>query len=216
MIHNSQLSALCLTAMIAALLASGIQPFDRPTWLLEVFPVLIALPLLFATRHSFPLTSLLYLAICLHALILIYGGAYTYARVPLGYWLQDLFRLGRNPYDKIGHFAQGSVPTLIAREILLRARYLSSKAMTGFLALCVAMTVSACYELLEWAAALVLGQGAYEFLGTQGDAWDTQADMAYALLGAAIAWLFLAGIHDRQIQALERVFGQSGVAQPKL
>ena len=138
-----------------------------------------------------------------HALVLIGGGAYTYARVPAGFWVQDLFDLGRNPYDKLGHFMQGLVPALVAREILLRRGYLASRAMAGFLALCVAMAISACYELIEWWAALIMGQGADEFLGTQGDQWDTQSDMFLALLGASFALAFLARWQDRQIKKLD-------------
>jgi putative membrane protein len=189
--------------VISATVVSGIDPYDRPTWLLEVFPVLIAVPLLFATRRRFPLTLMLYVLIASHALILIAGGAYTYARVPLGLWLQDWLGLARNPYDKIGHFAQGLVPTIAAREILLRGKYLTSKPMAGFLSLSVAMMVSACYELTEWGVALAFGHGAFEFLGTQGDAWDTQSDMGYALLGAAFALLSLSRFHDRQMAALD-------------
>lgn len=188
----------------AALVVSGIQPYDRPTWLLEIFPVLIAAPILIATRRRFPLTGLLYALICLHAMILIYGGAYTYARVPLGYWLQDFFQLDRNPYDKIGHLAQGFVPALLAREILLHGKYLSSKGMTSFLSWCVALAVSACYELVEWGAALAWGDGAYEFLGTQGDSWDTQADIFYALVGASVALFGFSRFHDRQMAELDQ------------
>ncbi|MGR8932825.1 MAG: DUF2238 domain-containing protein [Gammaproteobacteria bacterium] len=190
--------------VVAALIISAIRPYDRPTWLLEVLPVLLAVPLLIATRRDFPLTALLYGLICLHAMILIYGAAYTYARVPFGYWLQDVLHLHRNPYDKIGHFAQGFVPALLAREILWRGRYLSSKGMTSFLSLCVALSVSACYELIEWGAALSLGQGADDFLGTQGDHWDTQEDMFFALLGASVALLGFARFHDRQMAETEQ------------
>jgi len=181
---------------------SGAQPYDRGTWLLEVAPVLIALPLLAMTYRRFPLTPMLYWLIFIHAAILILGGAYTYARVPLGYWMQDIFALSRNPYDKIGHFAQGFVPCLVARELLLRGRYLSSRAMTGFLCACVALAISACYELVEWWTALALGQGAVDFLGTQGDPWDTQSDMFMALLGALAALLGLSRWQDRQIDVL--------------
>jgi putative membrane protein len=148
------------------------------------------------------LTTLLYFLISLHALVLIYGGAYTYARVPLGFWLQDLFGFERNPYDRIGHFVQGFVPAMIAREILTRGRYVAGGLMLGFLSLCVALAFSAFYELIEWWAALAFGQGAHEFLGTQGDPWDTQADMFLALVGAALALALLSKIQDRQIQAL--------------
>jgi putative membrane protein len=188
--------------VLVALIVSGIKPYDRATWWMEVAPVLIAAPLLFATYQRFPLTTLLYFLICLHALVLIYGGAYTYARVPLGFWLQDLFGFERNPYDRIGHFMQGFVPAMVAREVLIRGRFVAGGKIVAFLSLCVALAVSAFYELIEWWAALALGQGADEFLGTQGDPWDTQADMFLALVGAALALLLLSRIQDRQIQAL--------------
>ena len=184
------------------LITSGIAPFDRATWWMEVAPVLIALPLLIHTRQRFPLSNLLYVLIALHAIVLIVGGTYTYARVPFGFWLQDLLSLSRNPYDKIGHFLQGLVPTLVAREILMRGAYVSGRKMTAFLCLCIAMAISACYELLEWATALWLGQGADDFLGTQGDPWDTQSDMFMALLGSSTALTLFAGWHDRQMQAI--------------
>jgi putative membrane protein len=193
-----------LLALGAALVASGWQPYDRLTWLMEVAPVLLVVPLLLATRRAYPLTSLLYALIFVHALILILGGAYTYARVPLGFWLQDLFELGRNPYDKIGHFAQGFVPAIAAREILLRGAFVRGRAMLAFLVICVVLAISASYELIEWAAALALGQGADEFLGTQGDPWDTQSDMFLALIGGTSALLFLSWPHDRQLARLRR------------
>ncbi|MDX9981568.1 MAG: DUF2238 domain-containing protein [Lentisphaeria bacterium] len=190
-------------AVLAALVWSGISPYDRTTWWLEVVPVLVAVPVLAATRRRFPLTDLLYLLIFLHALVLIFGGAYTYARVPLGFWLQDWLGLGRNPYDKIGHFMQGLVPALLAREILWRGKHVANRRMLGFLAVCVALAVSALYELVEWWAALALGQGAEEFLGTQGDPWDTQSDMFLALLGALAATICLGRLHDRRMRRLE-------------
>jgi putative membrane protein len=189
--------------VVAALAVSGIRPYDRATWLMEVAPVLMGLPLVILTHRRFPLTPLLFALLCLHALVLIWGGAYTYARVPLGFWMQDLFSLARNPYDKIGHFMQGLVPALLAREILLRGRHVSGKAMAAFLSVCIALAGSAFYELIEWWAALALGQGAEEFLGTQGDPWDTQSDMFLALIGAGLAMLALSPTHDRQIRALE-------------
>jgi putative membrane protein len=188
--------------LAVVLLGSAVRPFDRATWLMEVAPVLIAGPLLIATYRRFPLTSLLYALILLHGVILIAGGHYTYARVPFGFWLQDLFSLARNPYDKIGHFAQGLVPALVAREILLRGGYVSGRKMAAFLSLCVAMAISACYELIEWWAALALGQGAEEFLGTQGDPWDTQSDMFMALLGALAGLIALSWLQDRQVRRL--------------
>jgi putative membrane protein len=187
--------------VVAALAISGIAPYDRGTWLLEVAPVLIALPILAATRRRFPLTDLLYVLIALHALVLILGGAYTYARVPLGEWIQEHLHLLRNPYDRIGHFMQGFVPSLVAREILLRGGHVRGRRMAAFLSICVAMAVSASYELLEWAAALALGQGADEFLGTQGDPWDTQWDMFMALVGSLVAMLGFARLHDASLRA---------------
>ena len=189
-------------AVLVALVISGIKPYDRATWWMEVAPVLIAAPILAATYRHFPLTTLLYCLIAIHALVLILGGAYTYARVPLGFWLQDWFGFERNPYDRIGHFMQGFVPAILAREILLRTHSVRTKKMAAFLSVCVALAFSAFYELLEWWAALALGQGAHEFLGTQGDPWDTQADMFLALIGAASALVLLSRIHDRQVQAL--------------
>ena len=193
---------LAALGLLALLLVSGARPYDRATWWMEVAPVLIAAPILVATYSRYPLTSLLYALIIAHAVVLIVGGTYTYARVPLGFWLQDLFALDRNPYDKIGHFMQGFVPVMIVREILVRGRYVSGPRMTAFLCVCVALAISACYELIEWWAALALGQGADEFLGTQGYQWDTQSDMFYALIGAIIALAALSRLHDRQLSAL--------------
>jgi len=198
---DRQLLAMGL-AVLAALIVSGIKPYDRVTWILEVAPVLIALPVLFLTRVRFPLTPLLYAVICVHCLVLVLGGAYTYARVPPGFWLQDLFDLSRNPYDKIGHFMQGVTPALLAREIFMRGGHLSGAKMAAFLAVCVALAVSAVYEMIEWWAALALGQGADEFLGTQGDNWDTQSDMFLAMLGAVAALALFSRLQDRQMQAL--------------
>ena len=188
--------------VLGALAVSGIAPYDRATWWMEVLPAMIAVVVLFATRHSYPLTTLLYVLIAVHCLVLIYGGAYTYARVPLGFWLQDLFGAARNPYDKIGHFMQGFVPVMIAREILLRGGYVRGPRMAAFVCICIALAVSSVYELVEWWAALILGQGAEEFLGTQGDQWDTQSDMFMALIGACSALALLSRLHDRQLAAL--------------
>ncbi|MER5168607.1 DUF2238 domain-containing protein [Serratia ureilytica] len=189
--------------LLAALIHSGISPYDRTTWLMEVAPVLIVLPLLWLTHRRYPLTPLLYTLIFFHALILIFGGMYSYARVPLGFEVQQWLDLGRNPYDKLGHFFQGLVPALAAREILLRGGYVRGRKMLGFVVSCIALAISAVYELIEWWAALALGQGADEFLGTQGDPWDTQSDMFCALLGAiAGQWLF-GGWQDRQLRRLK-------------
>ena len=189
----------CIAIVLVALVASGIHPYDRTTWMLEVAPVFIAAPVLFATYRRFPLTDLLYVLIAVHALVLIAGGAYTYARVPFGFWLQEWLGLQRNPYDRIGHLMQGIVPALVAREILLRGGYVAGRRMAAFLSVCVALAVSASYELIEWWSALALGQGADEFLGTQGDPWDTQEDMFCALIGATAAVLLLARLQDRQV-----------------
>jgi putative membrane protein len=189
--------------VVALLAISGVRPYDRPTWLMEVAPVIIALPLMWATYRRFPLTTLLYVFIFLHAGVLILGGAYTYARVPLGFELQDILNLHRNPYDRIGHFFQGLVPALVAREILIRGNYIRGKGMLAFIVVCIVLAISATYELIEWAAAVAMGQGAVDFLGTQGDPWDTQSDMFCALIGAIACLLFLARMHDRQIARLE-------------
>lgn len=199
-----RISLLCLgTAILAILLViSGIQPFDRTTWWLEVTPVLIAIPLLFVTYKTFPLTHLLYVLIFCHAIVLIVGGAYSYARVPFGFEIAQWFDLDRNPYDKIGHFMQGFVPAIVAREILIRNHILAKGKMLSFIVICIVLAISATYELIEWAAALLLGQGAEEFLGTQGDEWDTQSDMFFALIGSIMALLLLSKWHDRQIANL--------------
>lgn len=181
------------------LIASGWSPFDRTTWWLEVIPCFIGLAVMWATRTKLPLTDLLYTLILIHGLILMLGGAYTYARVPLGFWMQDWFGFGRNNYDKIGHFAQGFVPAIIARELLIRKWKIPQRGLVAFLAISICLAFSAFYELVEWWAALGLGQGADEFLGTQGDPWDTQSDMFMALVGAIAALVTLGKWHDRQI-----------------
>lgn len=189
-------------ALVAALIASGLAPHDRATWAMEVAPVVILLPLLWATRRNYPLTPLLYTLIFVHALVLMLGGIYTYARVPLGFALQDLLHLQRNPYDRIGHLFQGLVPALAAREVLLRGAYVRGRTMLAFIVVCIVLAVSASYELVEWAAAVSLGQGADAFLGTQGDPWDTQSDMLCALIGAIVCLLVLSRWHDRQLVRL--------------
>lgn len=200
----SQKLMLCCAAFILMLILiiSGIHPFDRGTWVMEVLPVLIIVPLLIYTYKTFPLTNLLYSLIFLHAMVLIVGGAYTYARVPLGFEIAQWFSLDRNPYDKIGHFMQGFVPAIAAREILIRHQILAKGKMLSFIVICIVLAISATYELIEWAAALALGQGAQEFLGTQGYEWDTQSDMFFALIGVITALLLLSKWHDRQIAKL--------------
>lgn len=189
-------------AFIVLLVISGLHPYDRATWWMEVLPAIIALPILVFTYQRFPLTTLLYVCIFIHATILMMGGAYTYARVPLGFELQDVLHLSRNPYDKIGHLFQGFVPALVAREVFIRGDYVRGKRMLAFLVVCVVLAISATYEFIEWGAALAMGQGADEFLGTQGDPWDTQSDMFCALIGSIVALVFFSGIHDRQLRSV--------------
>ncbi|MBK8177358.1 MAG: DUF2238 domain-containing protein [Planctomycetes bacterium] len=186
------------------LLWSGWQPRDRMTWWMEVAPVLLAAPILFATRKRFPLTTLAALLIAIHAVILIVGGRYTYAEVPAGFWVRDALGLERNPYDRLGHFAQGFVPALIAREILLRKSPLRPGGWLFFLVSCVCLAISAIYEFVEWWAALLSGEAADAFLGLQGDVWDTQWDMLTALIGALAAQVLLSRLHDRQLAGLGR------------
>jgi putative membrane protein len=169
---------------------------------MEVAPIFIVAPILVFSAGRFPLTSLLYVLIALHAIILMVGGAYTYARVPLGFWVQDAFHLSRNPYDKLGHFAQGFVPALVAREIFIRQGIVRAGRWPAVLAIAIALSVSLIYELIEWGAAVAMGQGADAFLGTQGDPWDTQSDMGMAFLGAVVAMVLFTRWQDRQIAAL--------------
>lgn len=189
----------------SALLWSGINPKDPLIWLLEVAPALIGLMILLATRHTFPLTRIAYSLILLHSLILMIGGHYTYSEVPLFDWLKQAFHLERNHYDKIGHFAQGFVPAVLAREILIRKTVIAGRAWLNFLVICICLSISAVYELLEWGVALISEEAAESFLGTQGYVWDTQSDMAFALVGAITAILFMSRLHDRQIDALMRI-----------
>lgn len=181
------------------LIASGIRPTDRPTWLLEVAPVIVAIPLLVLTWKRFPLTKLLYRLIFLHGCILMLGGHHTYAQVPIGDWLREAFGLARNHYDRLGHFAQGFMPAILAREILLRRTPLTPGGWLFLICTCIPLAFSAFYEMLEWWAAVALGRGADAFLGTQGDSWDTQWDMFFALLGALSAQLLLGRRHTREL-----------------
>lgn len=195
-------------AMVAAvsvlLLWSGVDPFDRATWWLEVAPVLVVVPLLIATSQRFPLTPLLYALVGMHAAILMLGGHYSYARVPAGFWVQDLFDLSRNHYDRLGHFAQGFVPAIAVREVLLRTSPLRGSRWLPVLTVASCLAISACYEFLEWWTALVAGVAAEAFLATQGDVWDTQWDMFLAVTGAIAALVTLARVHDRALDRLLR------------
>lgn len=191
-----------LVLFFAVLAWSAIHPHDRLTWWLEVAPALVALVILSATRRTFPLTPLLYLLILAHCIVLMVGGHYTYAEVPAGDWVRDLMGGTRNNYDKLGHFAQGFVPAMVAREVLIRLRVVQRRGWLGFLVVCVCLAFSAFYELIEWWAALLSATAAESFLGTQGYVWDTQSDMLWALLGAVSALLLLSRLHDRQLVSL--------------
>jgi putative membrane protein len=196
-----------LFAVLAVLVWSGIGPYDRVTWILEVSPTFVGLIVLLATWRRFRFTDLTLTLIALHMILLCVGGKYTYARVPLGDWVKDALHLARNHYDRVGHLAQGFVPALIAREILLRLHVVARRAWVPFLVVSICLGISAVYELLEWVAALVSREASESFLGTQGDNWDTQADMAWALAGAVAALLLFTRWQDRQIRALESTGG---------
>lgn len=193
-----------LAVVVAVILWSGIAPKDRMTWWLEVSPALIGLAALAVLRKKFRFTPLLQTLIALHMILLAVGGHYTYAEVPLGDWIRDALNLGRNHYDRLGHFAQGFVPALIAREVILRREIVPVRRWIGFFAVCTAMTISALYELIEWIAAAIYGQNADAFLGGQGDVWDTQKDMACALVGAVCALVFFSRWQDQQLNPKSR------------
>ncbi len=194
--------ALWLGTFFAVLVWSGINPKDQFTWLLEVFPALIGFVVLAFTWKRFRLTPLAYWLILIHSIILMVGGHYTYAEVPVGDWISELFGWSRNNYDKLGHFAQGFIPAILAREILIRKQVVNGRYWLNFLVVCFCLGFSAFYELVEWWAALLSGDSATAFLGTQGYQWDTQSDMWYALMGAVSALLLLAKWHDRQLERL--------------
>lgn len=193
-----------LIIFLSVLIWSGINPQDQLTWLLEVAPALIGLIILARTYRSFQLTSLVYLLILIHCIILMVGGHYTYAHVPFFDDLKSVFGFSRNHYDKLGHFAQGFVPALIAREIIIRKSIIQDRSWRAFFIICFCLAFSAFYELIEWWVALVIGAGADAFLGTQGYVWDTQSDMAAALIGAMLGLITLGGFHDRQLAALHK------------
>lgn len=198
---DGRLQAAWVAIFVAVLLWSGIDPHDYPTWLLEVTPALIAAAVLWFTRERFPLTRLTYILILIHCIILMVGGHYTYAEVPLGDWVRDAFGQSRNNYDKLGHLAQGFVPAIVAREILIRNKVVNYPAWRDVLIVCTCLAISAAYELLEWWVALLSAEAADAFLGTQGYEWDTQSDMWFALLGAVLALILLSRWHDRQLRA---------------
>lgn len=191
-----------ITIFLSVLIWSAIEPADRLTWWMEVIPALLGFVVLWLTRKRFPLTGLVYSLILIHSIILLVGGHYTYAEVPVGDWLRDLSGGDRNNYDKLGHLAQGFVPVMIAREIMIRNRVVAVRGWLTFLLLCVVLALSAFYELIEWWAALLSEEAADAFLGTQGYVWDTQSDMLWALCGGILALVTLSKWHDRQISAL--------------
>ena len=190
-----------IVVFLAVLVWSGIEPKDRMTWFLEVLPAVLGGLVLWSARVRFPLTTLVYVLILVHCVILMIGGRYTYAEVPLGDWIRDAFDGTRNNYDKIGHFVQGFVPALIARELVIRLGVFNSAAWRNFFIVCFCLGFSAFYELIEWWVALLSDEAAEAFLGTQGYAWDTQSDMGWALFGAVLGLLLLGRWHDRQLRA---------------
>jgi len=198
----SPLHLALLSLWTLALAASAYHSHDRFTWILEVFPAIIGFGLLIATYRRFRFTDLVYVLIFVHSLILMVGGHYTYARVPLGFWMENIFGFTRNDYDRIGHFAQGFVPAMIARELFLRQKVVRRGAWLVTVIMLVCLGISAIYELFEWRTAVFSGSAAEDFLGTQGDPWDTQEDMAMAGVGASAALLLLSRVHDR---ALSRI-----------
>ena len=202
MISKKPFHLLLLATGLAILAWSAWRPHDYFTWILEVFPAVIAAFVLVAIYRRFRFTNLLYILILIHAIILMIGGHYTYAEMPLFSWLRDEFHLARNDYDRLGHIAQGFVPSLIAREILIRNHVVSGRGWLAVIVCSIALAISACYELVEWWVAVASGTGADAFLATQGDIWDTQWDMFMALCGAILAQLTLTGLHDRQLDAL--------------
>lgn len=200
---GKQGSTVWLAVFAAVLVWSAVRPADRLTWFLEVLPAVIALAILLGTYRRFPLTPLAYWLILAHAIILMIGGKYTYAEVPFFEWLKDAFDLGRNNYDKVGHFAQGFVPAIVAREVLVRKTTLRPGAWLFFIVISICLAISAFYELIEWWVALASRTAAEAFLGTQGYEWDTQSDMAYALAGAVLGYLLLGKAHDRALARLD-------------
>jgi putative membrane protein len=200
MSDSRTMAATWMAVYVGVLAWSAINPHDYPTWFLEVFPALIGAGLLWYTRVSFPLTTMSYVLILVHCIILMVGGHYTYAEVPLGDWVRDAFELERNNYDKLGHFVQGFIPAIITREIVIRKQVFNDARWRDFFIVCFCIGFSAFYELIEWWVALLSEEAAESFLGTQGYVWDTQSDMFWALLGATLAVVLLGRWHDRQLR----------------
>ncbi|MEP6591689.1 MAG: DUF2238 domain-containing protein [Gemmatimonadota bacterium] len=202
MSHDSRYPRLLLAVGLIALVVSRIGAYETTTWWLEIFPILLVVPVLLASHRRFPLTPLLYGLILVHAVILMVGGHWTYARVPAGHWVEQWLGLARNPYDRLGHFAQGFIPAIAAREIYRRRIPLPDGKWLFWLVCCTCLAISACYEFIEWWTAVAMGSGATDFLGTQGDVWDTQWDMFTALIGSVVAQVTLRRYHERQLAAL--------------
>ena len=190
-----------MVIFLAVFTWSAVNPHDYPTWFLEVLPAVLGAAVIWYTRDTYPLTRLTYILILIHCVILMVGGQYTYAEVPLFEWIRDEFGQQRNNYDKLGHFVQGFVPAIVAREIVIRNKVFISARWRDFFIICFCLGFSAFYELIEWWVALLSAEAAESFLGTQGYIWDTQSDMAYALVGAVLALLLLGKLHDRQLRS---------------
>ncbi len=201
--HNRTFFSGLLLILVVVFAWSAIKPHDVFTWFLEVFPVIIALPVLWVTYKTFPLARLVYVLILIHAIILMVGGHYTYAEVPAFNWLRDTFELSRNYYDRVGHFAQGFIPAMIAREILIRKHVVKRGPWLFFIVCCICLSISAVYEFIEWWVAVGSGTAAEAFLGTQGDVWDTQWDMFIALIGAIVSQLLMQKQHDQQLMKMQ-------------
>lgn len=197
-----KLKPILLLCFAAVFVWSAINPYDYFTWLLEVAPALIGLGVLLFTYKSYPLTKLTYILICFHCIVLMIGGHYTYAEVPLFDWIQEIFNQSRNNYDKVGHFSQGFIPAIIAREILIRGKVVNGRKWMNYIIVSLCLAISAAYEFIEWGVGAMSSESAESFLGTQGYVWDTQSDMLYATIGAIMALILLSKVHDRQLKSL--------------
>jgi putative membrane protein len=201
-LRRNPLHPLCALAVAACLVVSGLQPYSRLGWVAEAAPVLAVGAVLVATYRRWPLSTLTYVLLSVFALVVLAGAAYGFPRVPLGFWLEDVFDLSRNPYDRVGHFLQGVVPAMVVRELLLRRGWVRQRTVAAVLSACVALALSAAYEILQWRLTVFFDRSPQDFLGWQGDPWDSQADMLMALLGAVSALLLLSRLQDRQMARL--------------
>lgn len=201
-LRRNPLHPACGLTVLLGLVVSGLQPYSRLGWLAEAAPVLLVGAALVLTYRRYPLSTLTYVLLSLFALVVLTGAAYSFQRVPLGFWLEDVFDLSRNPYDRVGHFLQGVVPAMVVRELLLRRGWVTQRFVAGVLSACVALALSAGYEILQWRLTVFFDRSPQDFLGWQGDVWDSQADMLCALAGAALALLALSALQDRQMARL--------------